>query len=229
MVDWRPGHRVSSIQITTDGHGNVRHYIVDDEPFDGVVLAVPADAAVPLLATLPALAPRLPAVPTNTPNKDKLLRTLASFDYLPIATITLTLASAWRLPEPMLMLFEDKSRGHVGQWLFDRAALSGLHKVGELAIVISAADKLPEREQVMRSVEQQVREQASRASQAAMPAVINRTMITEKRATFAATPHMQRPGAKTPWPRLVLAGDWTDTGYPGVLEGAVRSGLTATT
>ena len=51
-------------------------------------------------------------------------------------------------------------------------------------------------------------------------------VVKEKRATFAATPaeDMKRPPAKTRWRNLVLAGDWTDTGLPATLEGAVRSG-----
>ena len=51
-------------------------------------------------------------------------------------------------------------------------------------------------------------------------------MVKEKRATFAATPQedMKRPPAKTQWRNLVLAGDWTDTGLPATLEGAIRSG-----
>jgi len=40
-------------------------------------------------------------------------------------------------------------------------------------------------------------------------------------------PGLRRPSVATPWPAIRLAGDWTDTGYPGVLEGAVRSGLKA--
>ena len=52
-------------------------------------------------------------------------------------------------------------------------------------------------------------------------------VVKEKRATFAAVPGLTRPLNTTPWPTLALAGDWTDTGYPGVLEGAVRSGLQA--
>ena len=51
--------------------------------------------------------------------------------------------------------------------------------------------------------------------------------VVEKRATFAAVPGLQRPPNQSPWPRLSLAGDWTDTGYPAVLEGAVRSGKQA--
>jgi len=54
-------------------------------------------------------------------------------------------------------------------------------------------------------------------------------IVKEKRATFAATPDqdMKRPPAKTAWRNLILAGDWTDTGLPATLEGAVRSGETA--
>jgi predicted NAD/FAD-dependent oxidoreductase len=54
-------------------------------------------------------------------------------------------------------------------------------------------------------------------------------LVKEKRATFAATPEqdMKRPPAKTKWRNLMLAGDWTDTGLPATLEGAVRSGEAA--
>ncbi|HLU02655.1 MAG TPA: FAD-dependent oxidoreductase, partial [Advenella sp.] len=60
-----------------------------------------------------------------------------------------------------------------------------------------------------------------------LPAVLGHELIIEKRATFAATPGLARPGTATPWPGLFLAGDWTDTGYPAVLEGAVMSGIAA--
>ncbi len=51
-------------------------------------------------------------------------------------------------------------------------------------------------------------------------------VVKEKRATFAATPEQDalRPPAKTRWSNLVLAGDWTATGLPATIEGAVRSG-----
>lgn len=51
-------------------------------------------------------------------------------------------------------------------------------------------------------------------------------IVKEKRATFAATPEQagRRPGARGPWMNLFLAGDWTDTGLPSTIEGAVRSG-----
>ena len=54
-------------------------------------------------------------------------------------------------------------------------------------------------------------------------------IVKEKRATFAATPAQdaRRPPAKTRWRNLFLAGDWTQTGLPATIEGALRSGETA--
>jgi hypothetical protein len=51
-------------------------------------------------------------------------------------------------------------------------------------------------------------------------------IVRERRATFAATPeeNAKRPRAETGWRNLFLAGDWTATGLPATIEGAVRSG-----
>ena len=51
-------------------------------------------------------------------------------------------------------------------------------------------------------------------------------IVRERRATFAATPaeNAKRPGAQTAWSNLFLAGDWTQTGLPATIEGAIRSG-----
>ena len=54
-------------------------------------------------------------------------------------------------------------------------------------------------------------------------------LVREKRATFAATPAQDRlrPPARTGLENLVLAGDWTATGLPATIEGAIRSGREA--
>ncbi len=54
-------------------------------------------------------------------------------------------------------------------------------------------------------------------------------IVKERRATFAATPEQAARRAKpeTAWANLFLAGDWTDTGLPATIEGAVRSGFRA--
>jgi squalene-associated FAD-dependent desaturase len=54
-------------------------------------------------------------------------------------------------------------------------------------------------------------------------------IVKEKQATFAQTPAqlMRRPAAAGSLDNLWLAGDWTDTGLPATIEGAIRSGVTA--
>jgi uncharacterized protein with NAD-binding domain and iron-sulfur cluster len=54
-------------------------------------------------------------------------------------------------------------------------------------------------------------------------------IVRERRATFAASPEQEakRPAADTAWTNLCLAGDWTRTGLPATIEGAIRSGTKA--
>ncbi|WP_244816664.1 hydroxysqualene dehydroxylase HpnE [Caballeronia sp. Lep1P3] len=54
-------------------------------------------------------------------------------------------------------------------------------------------------------------------------------VVVEPRATFAAVPSQegQRCATRTRWPNFTLAGDWTATGLPATIEGAIRSGQKA--
>ena len=61
-------------------------------------------------------------------------------------------------------------------------------------------------------------------------ATVTRSLVMrEAEATFSCGPEAEalRPGAATPIRGLSLAGDWTRTGLPATIEGAVRSGLRA--
>jgi zeta-carotene desaturase len=55
------------------------------------------------------------------------------------------------------------------------------------------------------------------------------TVVKEVHATFSPAPGSDafRPSHGTGWPRLFIAGDWTATGWPSTMEGAVRSGYGA--
>jgi hypothetical protein len=92
-----------------------------------------------------------------------------------------------------------------------------------LSVTISAADRLLDvpRETLAESLWQEVATVASLS--AALPPW---QIVRERRATFAATPgeNAKRPDAKTAWHNLWLAGDWTKTGLPATIEGAIRSG-----
>lgn len=109
--------------------------------------------------------------------------------------------------------------GGVVEWLFafpDR-----------LSVTISAGDRLLEtpREELAKLIWREVAALTGMSAEAMPPWQI----VREVRATFAATPTQEklRPGARTRWPNLWLAGDWTATGLPATIEGAIRSGHTA--
>jgi hydroxysqualene dehydroxylase len=97
---------------------------------------------------------------------------------------------------------------------------------GRVSVTISAGDRLIDtpREELAKTIWSEV------AQASGLPAALPPWQIVrERRATFAATPAQdaKRPKAVTAWRNLVLAGDWTDTGLPATIEGAIRSGYRA--
>ena len=116
------------------------------------------------------------------------------------------------------------------QWVFDRTRISGMDRPGHqyLAISLSAADEYVD------TPAARLREQFVPALAELFPAardaqVAEFFVTRERRATFRQAPGSGalRPKAATRLPGLVLAGAWTDTGWPDTMEGAVRSGLAA--
>jgi hypothetical protein len=124
--------------------------------------------------------------------------------------------------------------GSALQWLFDRTALGEreLSVQGEpvfhSAISLSAADDM------IGTAESAITEQLWTLCRELFPAArgarLRHSRVTrEASATFAALPGSaaSRPGPETPVDGVLLAGNWTDTGWPATMEGAVRSGHAA--
>jgi hydroxysqualene dehydroxylase len=101
------------------------------------------------------------------------------------------------------------------EWIFAFA--------GRVSVTISAGDRLIDtpRESLARTIWDEV--QAATGLSADLPPW---QIVRERRATFAATPAQdaRRPQPVTGWRNLILAGDWTNTGLPATIEGAIRSG-----
>lgn len=125
----------------------------------------------------------------------------------------------FQLPAPARLPGRSMLVGLVGgtaQWLFLRDQMASL--------TVSAADWLAEKpSDVIAGMLWPETARALGHPDEAMPPY---RIIKEKRATFSQTPAeiARRPPARTRWPNLHLAGDWTDTGLPATIEGAVRSG-----
>ena len=107
----------------------------------------------------------------------------------------------------------------MAQWLFVRGNV--------VSVTVSAADALAE--EAPEKIATMLWADISQALELPLKPEPLARIVKEKRATFAQTPEgiARRPGTRTAWANLLLAGDWTDTGLPATIEGAVRSGHAA--
>jgi zeta-carotene desaturase len=188
-----------------------------EESADAFVLALPHDR---LLDLLP------PEIRTANPS-------LAHIDKFKVSPITGVHFWFDRhvTNEPFLTLLDTQT-----QWVFNKTALYGTEKSAVAAnaggqylqLVISASYDLlrKSREEIIDLCLKEVRQ----ALPAARPAqLVKATVIKEAAATFSPEPGVDRwrPAQETRTPSLFLAGDWTATGWPATMEGAVRSGYLA--
>jgi zeta-carotene desaturase len=117
--------------------------------------------------------------------------------------------------------------GTTTQWIFNKSRLYG-RPGGYLQLVISASHDLMPRSR------QEIIDLCLRELRDLLPAtrgasLLKATVVKEAAATFSPEPGSDRwrPPQQTPLPNLYLAGDWTRTGWPATMEGAVRSGYLA--
>lgn len=167
-----------------------------------VVLATPAYATARLLA---------PHAPLQS-----IARKLEQLHYEPICTVYLRYPAHITLHTDMVGF-----TGTLTQWLIDRAHCD---QPGLMAAVISARGAHMDLSN--EELTQRVRDEVARCYPT-WPAAYNTMVIREKRATFACRVGINalRPANATAVRGLWLAGDYTATGYPATLEGAVRSGV----
>ena len=169
--------------------------------FDSAVVAVPWHGLKRLLAE--NLLTAMPA--------------LADVDRIERAAITTV--HLW-FDRPITPLPHAVLVGRLGQWLFTEAASPGYCQ-----IVISASHRLPKRSH---------REWVSAICSEVQtiwpgPRLLHSRVVTQPAALFSIQPDTDRfrPAQQTPIANLALAGDWTATGWPATMEGAVRSGSQA--
>ena len=198
----RTGARVVALEVADGRIAAVR--LADGSRIEAVhvVLALPPTALAPLLDGHAPLAP--------------LAERLAGFEYQPICTVYLRFPAPVDLGGPL--------RGVVGgltQWLVDRG---GTGTAGVVAAVVSAEG--PHMALDRDALADRVAAEVARLFPA-WPAPSERLVIRERRATFASIAGIDacRPGTRSALPGCWLAGDWTATGLPATLEGAVTSGV----
>ncbi|MCO5111832.1 MAG: hydroxysqualene dehydroxylase HpnE [Burkholderiaceae bacterium] len=204
----RTGERVQALTPPAHGQG----WRVDGTAFDAVVLATSSTEAARLVSHSAQTAPYSMTV--------ALCDWAASAQALRFRAISTVYAQGAPsaqgrlLPEPMMAL--HSSAEQPAQFVFDRGQLGG--PPGLLAFV--ASDSQGARTQTAQQVLQQAR------TQLGLPGLQVVQTVVEKRATFACTPGLQRPGACIA-PGLQACGDYIAGPYPATLEGAVRSGWAA--
>jgi hydroxysqualene dehydroxylase len=126
------------------------------------------------------------------------------------------LAEPVRLPEGSVLLGVI---GGTAQWIFARDTL--------ISLTVSAADDLAD--EPAEAIALRLWSDTARALDLPSSPLPPWRIVKEKRATFAQTPEaaQRRPGPRTRLANVLLAGDWTATGLPATIEGAIRSGRRA--
>ena len=188
-----------------------------EERADAFILAVPHTAVEDLISD-------------EIKRKDSAFRNLAMLKTAPITGVHFWFDREV-MSEPFVTLLDTTT-----QWIFNKTALYAPSNGGArtstngqyLQLVVSASyNLLPKsRQEIIDLCLKEVRQALPAAREANL---IKATVIKETAATFSPEPGVDRwrPKQETTINGLFLAGDWTDTGWPATMEGAVRSGYLA--
>ncbi len=192
-----------------------------EREFDYAVLAVPFHLAAGMLP--------------DSAEAETLKQMLGSFESSPITGVHL-----W-FDQPFTVLPHAVLLDRTIQWMFHKtlfhqngtskeAATEGNLQQARsyIEVVISSSKTLVEKSR-QEIVDLTMKELAEFFPAMKASKLVKATVIKEVHATYSIRPGLDqyRPGPKTAWPRLFLAGDWIATGWPATMEGAVRSGYLA--
>jgi zeta-carotene desaturase len=191
----------ASVEICSDGRA---------QNFDVAILAVSFDSMNRILPTVG--------------ESEALRRSLEQFESSPITGIHFWFdREVTELDHAVLL---DRTI----QWMFNKSRLLGrMQDSGSyLELVVSSSKSLVEKSR-QEIIELALRELAEFFPGVSNAKLLKATVIKEVNATYSPKPGVDqfRPGNATSWPRVFLAGDWTATGWPATMEGAVRSGYMA--
>ncbi|MGA8442177.1 MAG: hydroxysqualene dehydroxylase HpnE [Candidatus Sulfotelmatobacter sp.] len=183
--------------------------------FDYLILALPFNSVDHVLSE----------IPDATPLREQ----LSYFESCPITGIHL-----W-FDRQITSLDHAVLLDRTVQWMFHKSRLLVTRPLADsrpggsyIELVVSASKSLIDksRAEIVDLALKEVREFFPAAREAAL---VKSTVIKEVHATYSPRPGIDayRPPQSTLWPRVFLAGDWTATGWPATMEGAVRSGYLA--
>ena len=211
---------VFGVNVTTNGQ---------EQKFDYLVLAVPFDGVARMLPDTPSAAP--------------LAAALGQFSTSPITGIHLWFDRQISNLDHAVLL--DRTI----QWMFHKSRLidarnaeAGNHEARNpdtreddaggngsyVELVVSCSRSLVEKSKT-EIVDLAMKEAHEFFPGAREAKLLKSIVIKEVHATYSPRPGIDqhRPKPDTVWPRVFLAGDWTATGWPATMEGAVRSGYLA--
>jgi zeta-carotene desaturase len=180
---------------------------------DAVVLALPFEQTRRLVSGLPGSAAA-----------DGLEADLGRFVHAPYTTVHL-----W-FDRQITDLHHAALLDTTIQWIFHKSRIRSYPEERgsyvELVIAASSAQLKMERAEILESA---MGELASFFPEVKHAKLVKSGILKEARATFSVLPGLDqfRPFARSPWPGIYLAGDWTATGWPSTMESAARSGYLA--
>ena len=207
---------VDGPQVRVKVRGREDDPSLGEEAFDYLVITLPFDAVDRVL----------PNVPESNPIREK----ASHFENSPITGIHLWFDRQISDLDHAVLL--DRTI----QWMFHKSRLQPIRTQSAnrgsagsyIELVVSSSKTLIDksRAEIVDLAVSEVREFFPAARDANL---VKSTVIKEVNATYSPQPGIDahRPKPATDWPRVFLAGDWTATGWPATMEGAVRSGYLA--